>query len=256
MTQNNIIAEAMFESHSAGEDWPLPSQAVASLNAENAYAIQHAFVAQQLHSDSIAGFKAGASAVPAQQMFGLDGPFCAVLLASGNRPSGASIVRSGFRSLLLETELCFRAGKPITQRIEDVGDLMQHIDGCFPAIELADTGGYGTAQFTGNDLIAGNGAAAAYMLGEMVACESFDLDRVPVAFSRGGQVLHEAMSGDLMGSQWHALAWLVNAIVDLGYEVQAGHLLLTGSLGRPHPGEPGRYLADYGELGQLAFEVV
>ncbi len=94
------------------------------------------------------------------------------------------------------------------------------------------------------------------MLGEMGAGEAYDLDRVPVAFSRDGQVLHEAVSGDLMGSQWHALAWLVNAIVDLGYQVQAGHLLLTGSLGIPHPAQPGRYLAHFGELGQLAFEVV
>ncbi len=119
MTQSNIIAQAMFESYSAGEDWPLPSQAITGMNAGIAYQIQHAFVAHQLRSDTIAGFKAGASAVPAQQMFGLDGPFCAVLLAAGNRT----------------------AGEPIG----DVDTLKQHIDGCFPAIELADTGGYGTA---------------------------------------------------------------------------------------------------------------
>ena len=142
MTQSKTIAQAMFESYSAGEDWPLPSQAIPGMNAGIAYQIQHAFVAHHLQSDTIAGFKAGASAVPAQQMFGLDGPFCAVLLAAGNRPDGGSIAGSDFRSLMLETELCFRVGKNIGEPIGDVDALKQHIDGCFPAIELADTGGY------------------------------------------------------------------------------------------------------------------
>ena len=256
MSQANHIARAMYESLSAGEDWPLPSQAIADLNTEIAYEIQSEFVAQRLQGDSVAGFKAGATAQSAQQAFGLDGPFFGVLLASGSRTDGAVIAAADFGNLLLETELCFRVGVEIKERIDDVGALRAFVDGCFPAIELADAGGYGAAKFTGDDLIAGNGASAAYMLGDPIDWRSPDLDRMPVTFSRDGQVLHEAISGEIMGGQWQALMWLVNATLDLGYQVQAGHLFLSGALGRPHPGQPGRYLADYGAFGRIDFEVV
>ncbi len=256
MTQSNDIAQEMYASVLAGADWPLPSQAIEALDADTAYQIQREFVARQLQADVIAGFKAGATAVPAQRAFGLDAPFTGVLLASGRRPNGAVVAMTDFRRLLLETELCFRLGSSINARVGSVDALRECVDGCFPAIELADAGGFGSAKFTGPDLIAGNGASAAFMLGDEPDWRSLELDRQAVSFSRDGQILHEAMTGDVMDSQWQALLWLVNSVVDLGYEVEAGHLLLSGSIGAPHPAQPGQYLADYGALGQIAFEVV
>lgn len=256
MNQHDEIGQQMHAAFIAGNDWPLPSAAIPDLSAAGAYEIQRAFVARRLRNDSIAGFKAGATAPPAQQAFGLAEPFCAILLASGSRPNGATVAAGDFRKLVLETELCFRLAAPIHAPIDDPDALHDYVDGCAPAIELADIGGYGEASFTGNDLIAGNGASAAYMLGAPIDWRSMGLDSAPVTFTHNDQVLHEAVTGELMGGQWQALRWLVNAIVERGYPIQAGHLFLTGSLGRPQPARPGRYLADYGELGRIGFEVV
>jgi 2-keto-4-pentenoate hydratase len=256
MTHSSDIAQAMHAAFLAGTDWPLPSQTIESLDAATAYDIQREFVAQRLQSDPLVGFKAGATAVPAQQAFGLEAPFVGVLLASGRRAHGSTVAAGDFAQLLLETELCFRVGTSINSRIDDVEALRGHIDGCFPAIELADAGGFGRVKFTGPDLIAGNGASAAYMLGPQINWPCSELDSQAVSFSRDGQVLHEAGSGDLMGSQWQALLWLVNKVIDLGYQVQAGQLLLSGSLGSPHPGQPGHYVADFSGFGQIAFEVI
>ena len=255
MTPSNDIARAMYESHVAGEDWPLPSQAIEGLDAATAYEIQREFVAQRLGADEIAGFKAGATAAPAQQALGLQAPFTGVLFASGRRANGVSIAATDFRRLVLETELCFRLGRAIVQRLHNVNALREYVDGCSPAIELADVGGYGAAKFTGPDLIAGNGASAAYVLGAESDGRSPGMDELRVSFSRDGQVLHEAESGDVMGGQWPALLWLVNAVIDSGYELKPGHLLLTGSLGSPHPAQAGTYVADYAEFGQINFDV-
>lgn len=256
ITESSRLARAMYESGLVGVDWPLPSQELEDLDTAGAYRIQHDYVAELLRTDVIAGFKAGATALPAQQAFGLNAPFAGVLLAGGRRSLGASVKTTDFRRLVLETELCFRTGVTIGERVDGVGALRDCIDGCFPAIELADVGGYGRARFTGLDLIAGNGAAAGYLLGDEPDWRTMDLDALTVTFSREGQTLHEAISGDLMEGQWRALLWLVNTVVGLGYEVQAGHLLLSGSLGSPHPAEPGRYLGDFGGFGQIAFEVI
>lgn len=187
MTKTSDIAGAMHEAAAVGNDWPLPSAAMDGFDVAAAYEVQREFVVRRLGSDSIAGFKAGATAVPAQQAFGLEAPFVGVLLASGQRPVGGSVAAADFGQLLLETELCFRAGSAINSRLKDVDSLRACIDGCFPAIELADAGGYGKAKFTGPDLVAGNGASAAYMLGAEPDWRSADMDRVPVSFARDGQ---------------------------------------------------------------------
>jgi len=256
MTQTEHIAEEIHAAFRAGSDWPLPSAFIAGLGTAAAYEIQRGFVARRLQDDAIAGFKAGATAPAGQRAFGLEGPFCAVLLASGRRVDGVTIAASDFRNLLLETELCFRLAAAISAPIEHADALRDLVDGCAPAIELADAGGFGAARFTGNDLIAGNGASAAYLLGAPVDWRSPDMDRTSVSFFRDGQLLHQAVTGEIMGGQWQALRWLVNAVLELGYPVQAGHLFLTGSLGRPHPAQPGHYLADYHEFGRIGFEVV
>ncbi|MFP8879468.1 MAG: hypothetical protein AAEJ52_23160 [Myxococcota bacterium] len=255
MTQSKDIARAMVDSRAAGRDWPLPSQAIEGLDVDIAYEIQRELVAQRLSSDEVAGFKAGATSAPAQRMLGLEAPFTGVLFANGRRENGVSIAATDFRGLVLETELCFRIGSAIARRVPDVKALREHIDACRPAIELADAGGYGAAKFTGLDLIAGNGASAAVLLGAEADWQSPAIDELAVSFSRDGELLHEAMSGDLMGGQWQALLWLVNAVIDQGYELEPGHLLLTGSLGSGHPGLPGRYVADYGAFGRIAFDV-
>ena len=182
MTQSKDIARAMYESHVGGEDWPLPSQAIEGLDAATAYEIQREFVAQRLVADEIAGFKAGATAAPAQQALGLEAPFTGVLFASGRRANGASIAATGFRRLVLEAELCFRIGRAIGQRLHDADALREYVDGCSPAIELADVGGYGAAKFTGPDLIAGNGASAAYLLGPESDWRSPGIDELEVMF--------------------------------------------------------------------------
>jgi 2-keto-4-pentenoate hydratase len=82
-----------------------------------------------------------------------------------------------------------------------------------------------------------------------------DVNAVSVCLRRDGEVLHEARSGDLMGDQWDALKWLVNRVIELGYVVAAGQLLMTGALGGAHPAVPGRYAADFSELGVIEFAV-
>ena len=52
-----------------------------------------------------------------------------------------------------------------------------------------------------------------------------------------------------------AALWLVNAALHRGYIVEPGHVLSTGVLGERVEATPGRYVADFGALGRVAFEV-
>jgi 2-keto-4-pentenoate hydratase len=58
-----------------------------------------------------------------------------------------------------------------------------------------------------------------------------------------------------MGSQWSAALWLVNTMVEQGWTIKRGNVLMTGALGNMIPGKPGRYRADFGALGMIEFEI-
>jgi 2-keto-4-pentenoate hydratase len=68
-------------------------------------------------------------------------------------------------------------------------------------------------------------------------------------------LLHSFAAGTVMEGQWQALAWLVNRVLEQGYELEPGHLLMTGSIGNMHPAKPGKYVADFAALGQLTFHI-
>ena len=249
------LAGKLCQAYTAGELLPVPSGGGQGLGVAGAYAVQHAYVRLRLAEERVAGFKAGATAPAPQKAFGLTEPITGVLFASGLREAGATVRLADFRALMLEVELGFRVGKAIRQVPADLAALREHIAACVPMVELAEIP-YGKEKFSGADLIAGNSASCAYIAGTKPDWRDRDINAVNVRFSRDGELLHEAPASDVMGDQWQALAWLVRRIIDQGYVIEPDHMLMTGSIGAAHPGMPGSYLADYGDFGQIAFEVV
>jgi 2-keto-4-pentenoate hydratase len=249
------LAGTLHQAYVVGEPLPVPSGTGQTLALADAYAVQHEYVQLRLAEETVAGFKAGATAPAPQKAFGLTEPITGVLFRSGDRKPGTTLRLSDYRALMLEAELGFRIGKAVRQVPRDVDALREHIDACMPMVELADIP-FGGAKFTGPDLIAGNSASRAYIVGPEPDWRSVNINAVQVRFSRDGVTLHEAPASDVMGDQWQALLWLVGRIVEQGYPLEPGHILMTGSIGAAHPGKPGSYLADFGTFGQVGFEVV
>lgn len=235
---------------------PVVSSRYPEIDIDAAYLIQAAYVANRLAAtDRVAGFKAGATTAAVQQGFGLSEPLTGILLAAGMRTDGGHIAGDDFGTLLLETELGFRFGKTLNHPVADIASLQPYVENCFAAIELADAGLFGSAKTTGVDLIAGNSAAAGVLIGESRDWHDLELDAIRVTLEREGDLNQQGCAGDVMNGQWHALLWLANRMLARGFEIAAGHIFLTGAIGRPHPGSPGEYIADYGEFGRLVFTV-
>ena len=253
MTDVDAIARRFLVAHRANEPYEAPSAAVA-LTIDEANAVQRAFNALR-SDDKVVGYKSAANAQALQQMLRLTGPITGVLFACGDRSADAGIKRSDYRTLLVETELGFRAARRINTPVKSIPELRAATTTCTPMIELADPG-FDRTRMTGTDLIAGNSASAGFIRGRARSVGDVALDQVRVQLRRDGETLHQASSGDLMDGQWEALKWLVNRVIELGYVVEPGHLLMTGSLGPAHPAAPGKYSADFSDLGVIEFEVV
>jgi 2-keto-4-pentenoate hydratase len=69
------------------------------------------------------------------------------------------------------------------------------------------------------------------------------------------EVVNQGKGTDALAGQWKAALWLVNTMVKQGWKIEPGHIIITGALGRMVPGKPGNYIADYGNLGTITFEI-
>jgi len=253
MTDIDHLARRFLAALRANEPFQPPS-AAATLEMAEAQGVQRAFNALRAVADPIAGFKAALNAAGPQRALGLSAPIVGALFASGARAPGSMIDRAAYRALLIETELGFRAARRIDAPIDDLDDVRAAMATVAPMFELADPG-FGRVPIRGTDMVAANAASGGFVEGPRRAAAACDVNAVTVALRRAGEVLHEARGSDLMGDQWCALRWLVNAVVAQGYVIEPGQLLLTGALGGAHPAVPGVYIADFGEFGGLTLTV-
>lgn len=247
------IAQGFHSALMAGNGYEPPS-ADAPLELEQAYAVQRAFNRLRARSDAVAGYKAGMNAAAAQRALGLAGPATGALFSSGARASGATVARSEFRNLVLETELGFRTARRIDAPV-DADGLRAAITSVAPMFELADPR-YGRAAIRGTDMIAANLACGGFVEGSAHDIGSVDLNAIEVRLIHEGNAVHEARTDELFGDHWAALAWLVNTIVGQGHAIEAGQLLMTGALGGALPAMPGEWIAEFSTLGRIAIRVV
>jgi 2-keto-4-pentenoate hydratase len=250
------------------QPYPLfPGTAVQSL--AHGYSVQRAYL-ELLVVDSaprqITGFKAALTNLAAQQALQMTGPAGGVLLSGHDFASGCQVVAAEFVRPMIELEIGYRLARPVTSPIS-ADSLDEYVDAVLPMIEIADAGyvipNAAGRTISGADLVAANAAAGGYIVGEpMIQPE--DPDQLQIQLSRDGEILGTANGLDALGGQRSLLIWLINHSLAQGYELLAGHYLMTGALGRVEVARAGRYFAEYrdakadGEplFGCIEFEVI
>ncbi len=249
------LAEILIKAESHNQPIPVLSVRYPELDIETAYEVQKAYVRKRLANDKIAGFKAGLTSPEIKKKFGVEFPVAGVLFESGKKGDKAVISISDFKALMIETEIGFMVGKPITHQIKDVSELRGYIRAIIPVIELPDLGYEDLKKLKAVDIIASNVSATQFIVGEEKGMNGLNLNDVTVALSLNGQVVDQGKGSDALGDQWEAALWLVNFVVNQGWKIEHGQILITGVLGKMLPGKPGNYIADYRSLGKIQFEI-
>jgi len=250
-------ADILFKAFQNKDKIPVLSLQFPDLDEPAAYNVQKAFVEKCIEASNCttAGFKAGLTSPPAMERFGRKTPVAGVLLASGDMTGALKIKLTDYRVLMMETEIGFIIEKAITKRLIDTAELKGHIRYAVPVIELPEMGFSDMKAIKGPDIIAANVGAAGFIRGERKEIDGLDLNAVDVILSRNGEVVNCGKGSDALGSQWQALLWLVNTMIETGWEIKPGHLLITGVLGKMIPAKPGKYTADYGPFGLVLVEI-
>ena len=90
------------------------------------------------------------------------------------------------------------------------------------------------------DTIADNASCGAFMLGDRaVDPRNVDLVTCGMVHSKNGEVIATGAGAAALGSPVNCVAWLANTLGEFGIKLEAGEVILSGSLVPLHPVVPG-----------------
>ena len=237
MTQPNKAERAaryLFEAHRDRRPYqPLPDD-ISPATIEEAYDMQEVF--QSLlapERGAIVGYKIALTTPVMQRMVGFDAPCAGAVFESRVHHSPASVKAADYVRLGAECEVAVRlqSGLPASGAPYGREAVAAAVGALMPAFELVDDRGadYSNLYFLG--VAADNAWNAGVVLGpERADWQTLDLENASGAMTINGEPAGEGYGRDVLGHPLDALAWLANTLAGRGKEMQAGMLVMTGSI--------------------------
>ena len=199
----------------------------------------------------------GAVTEESQKRLGLNGPLTGVLFDSGrlNAADKPIVPLAPAPDTVVETELGYVIAENIATQVANDTQARECVQSIVPVIELPQNYSRRMGRVsTAKDMVASNIGSTRFIVGTP-SKPPLDADAIKVSLKHDGKVLHESSGANVKGGQWSNLRLLLNQITAHGQTVRAGSIIICGALGGAKPGEPGTYIADYGDLGTIQFEL-
>lgn len=251
----NQYSDQLLEAEKDGKSIPVISISFTDLDMESAYKIQKDYVTKKSKNDKIAGFKAGLTSKKTQEKFNINSAVSGVLFSSEKQDSPYLIDSSRFQQLMIETELGYIVGKPITSKLNNVSELKGYIKAVVPVVELLDFGFSDMNKLKAADIVAANVSSRAFILGKPIELDKINPDDIKVTLNLNVEISNQGKGSDLNSGQWDTLLWLVNNVIDQGWKIEPGQVLITGALGNIVKAKKGQYITTFSGLGQISFRI-
>lgn len=241
------IARAIKAAHEAGHQFKNLTGDHAPSDEAEAYAAQWRL--QRLHAldgrGPLGGRKIALASQVQQELCGIDHPIAGGIFTREISQSPAQIASSDYHGLGIEFELAFKLADRLAAGSGpyDSQSIRRHIASVHPVLELIIDRGADYSNIDALTMIADNAWSAGIVLGaEIPDWSTLDLDALPVALHWNDDAPVSAVTGlsDPLGS----LSWMVTLLTGQGQTVEAGEIVITGSVIRtryPVGGERIRY---------------
>jgi 2-keto-4-pentenoate hydratase len=237
-------ARRLLDAHDSRQRFePLPPE-LAPASAEEAYAIQDAFVA--LRSDTlgaITGYKVALASAAMRRFVGVEDPQLGTLLEKTLRRTPARVRAADYVRLIVEFEIGVQIAEdlPAADAPFSRERVARAVGGVMPAIELADdrNADYTLLPRHRFELIADNAWSEGAVLGVPVDWKSIDLAAVRGVATINGQAVGEGRGADAMGHPFDSVAWVANLLASHGRGLLRRDVVITGSLVTSKSARPG-----------------
>ena len=220
---------------------------------EDAYAIQHLQMAE-LHrrGRTVKGHQVGLTSAAMQNLLGVKDPDFGHLLDDFFYLEHMPIPMTGFLQPRIEPEVAFVLKKSLRGPGVTVPEAIAAVDFVLPALEIVDSRirDWKIGLF---DTVADNASSGALVLGSTpTQLGAVDLRLAGATFHRNGTVVGTGAGGAVLGSPLTSLAWLANTVGAMGTTLEAGPVVLPGSLCAMSPVAPGdTFTATFAGLGSV-----
>ena len=211
-----------------------------SLTIDDAYAISLDFLARRLaDGERVVGKKIGVTSKVVQDMLGVNQPDFGFLTDAMHVMGNIDIAAHRLIQPRAEAEIAFILAEPLRGpgiTPEQVIAATAAIAPCFEIVDSRIT----DWKIGIVDTVADNASCGVFVLGEARADpRAHDLPSLRVTVTKNGAPLSEGYGAAVQGDPAQAVAWLANTLGRYGVTLDAGDVILSGSLVPLEPAVPG-----------------
>lgn len=230
MVNHGELAASLYDARRTRTPIPPLTETVPDLGVADAYAIQQELVARLLaDGDRIVGYKLGLTSRPMQEMFGVDQPDYGPLLSSMVLGDGSDIPVSDYIQPKIEAEIALVLDRPLRGPGVTVVEAARAVGAAVAALELVDSR-IADWKIALPDTIADLASCGAAILASRPTPIDFDLRLVGMVIDHNGSTVATGAGAAALGDPVAAVAWLANTLAPYDVTLEAGHVIMTGSL--------------------------
>ena len=252
------VAHALHRAEHTREPIEPLTELFDEIDVADAYAIQLEGIRERMeaHGGQIVGWKVGLTSKAMQQMLNVDQPDFGHLLDSMRIDEGGNIDCAEMIWPRVEPEIAFQLkddlrGPGITA--EQVIDATEFL---IPSLEVIDSR-VKDWKIKLCDTIADNASCSRFVLGrQRTSVEGLDVRLIGMNYYVNDELVNTATSAAVIGNPAAAVAWLANTLAPFGHHLQAGQVVMPGSLVAAVDAKPGGYIrADFDRIGSVELHV-
>jgi 2-oxo-hept-3-ene-1,7-dioate hydratase len=249
-------ANALYKAELDDEPITPISETYPDADVEDAYRIAKAVTDLKVKAGRIVkGHKVGLTSKAMRSLTGASEPDYGTMFDDWFVLEGGTVPRHEMNAPLVEVEVAFVLQAPLAGPGVNAVDVIRATDFVLPCIEVVDTRQRGRGPNSLVDSISDAAACGRVVLGGCPArLTDIDVRRIGASLSINGVIEQSGVASAVMGNPINTVAWLANKLHDYGVELDAGHVILSGSFIKAVPFAVGDTVAAmFDRLGEVTF---
>ena len=202
------------------------------ISIDDAYAIQQRMLQRRLAAgEQVVGKKIGVTSKAVMNMLGVFQPDFGWLTDGMVYNEGQAIEASSLIQPKAEGEIAFVLKKTLQGPGVSAADVLAATEGVMACFEIVDSR-IRDWKIKIQDTVADNASCGVFVLGDrLVDPRDVDLATVGMVLEKNGDIVATGAGAAALGHPANAVAWLANTLGAHGIALEAGEVVLSGSLG-------------------------
>jgi 2-keto-4-pentenoate hydratase len=253
-------AEVLHAAHRDRQRIAAPSAQFGELSLHEGYEVQARVVARRCEAgERQVGWKVGATSFAIlEQMKGMiDGPMYGALMSGTTWSDPEHLAAENFFGIGLEAEIGIVLERPLRGPGITNVDVLSAAAGVVATAEIID-GRIEQGKSSLADGAADNAAHGGSVLGTLMRpARGFDFLHEGAIVRKNGKLFGSACGVEALGNPLSVVSWLANQLAAHDRQIEAGHVVSTGSFLKIMEAEAGDIIEmSFANLGQIGFAIV